>query len=1097
MNPAVPLRALRLALALLLAPLPALAAVAFVAEAARDFSVPAGAARDTLKQFAAQAQVEIAFPSENTLAVRTNAVSGRLTPQAAIASLLAGTGLRAERDAKTGAYAVRPEAPGPNASAAAPAPAAASPVLRPDASDTPATITLSPFIVNTAQDTGYAATSALEGSRTNTALKDIANPIEVLTKDFIDDLAVTDYQDLVRIAGNVDANVGVDSNSDGIQTSTWEPSRIQIRGFTIQGGSRNFMKLQSLFDAYNSERIAFSRGPNAVLFGSGSPGGSTNYSTKKALLGRDLNSVRFQFDDNQSQRASADFSRVLLKDKLAFRLNLLDEAHNGPRQPESRDQRAVHLTGSLKLTPKTVFTLAYEDRRDHRFTAPSLLPRDFVSTFVDGGRPRVLSVPANGRVNLADGRVNVLATDLNLGTITGTIYRLIDGQLVNVGGTATVQPPRIGGQINYDVILNRGQPNQQIGGPIPNDQSIPGFNTPNFTDTRIFEAFLTHEFTKEFHIEAAFGQSDLDIFTGHAVTTSLNIDPNAGPRFGQYYAEAPVFTVRRDRKLSDARLTASYDLDLTRAWKWLGRHRLAALAERNIYKETSDGQRLTRTGTPAGSFNPYTVFGATGYRNGNAQLQVRGYLDPARGIYSLPDFGYLRHADTFTTPDGFTFTNLRVQGFAQRNTRTDEDTLMGIVQSYWLNERLVTTFGYRDDATRIQIAEFVATNNPATAGAVNPGDSQIAPRVRKAGADPASLNPRDAAFTTEAPSGGLSRNFGGVLNVTKWAALTYNQASNFQPTTERANNLLGERSKDSQGTSQDYGVRLALFGGKIRIDALKYDTIEGGSVFRSDLVGANQVPFLAIDEILNDFNRTLYPRRTEFAGNVTTVDTRAQGEELSLTANPSPQWNFRLTAKAGRARRSNIAPEIRAFYNQGIDEWRRIAAANPNLRPASDVDGSGRTLAEQVDLATAAIQNIALRESAESFPSSKQQVRFTGRYNFGGDGPLKGLAIGTFYNWNSAPVVGYFRLADGSFDLKKPYKGEDTSEVSLFFTYGRRLTKKVRWTIQLNIDNALDDDKPRLSQVVNRVGGVDGDLFAVRHRPGNGRIFKLTTTFDF
>jgi hypothetical protein len=227
------------------------------------------------------------------------------------------------------------------------------------------------------------------------------------------------------------------------------------------------------------------------------------------------------------------------------------------------------------------------------------------------------------------------------------------------------------------------------------------------------------------------------------------------------------------------------------------------------------------------------------------------------------------------------------------------------------------------------------------------------------------------------------------------------------------------------------------------------------------------------------------------------VDTRAQGEELSLTATPTPQWNFRLTAKAGRARRSNIAPEVIAFYREGIATWRQIATANPNLRASSDVDGTSLTFGQNVENATTTVQNIALRESAESFPSSEYQARFTGRYSFANDGPLKGLAIGTNYGWSSAPVVGYFRLADGSFDLKKPYKGDDAASLSLFFTYGRRLTQKVRWSIQLNIDNVADDDKPRPFQIINRVNGVDGDLFVVRHRPVDGRIFKLTTTFDF
>ncbi len=1098
MNTPDPIRALRAALTVLVFPL---CAVFALAETARDFSVPVGEARETLKKFATQAEVEIAFPSENTLAVRTNAVTGRFSPEAAITALLAGTGLSATRDPKTGAYAVRPESPAPSAPGAyavrpeTPAPSAPrvtpTPAVAADRTSEPDIVLLSPFEVNSEKNSGYAATSAIEGSRTNTLLKDIANPIEMLTQDLLNDLGVTDYHSLADIAGNVTANVAGTDNDDGIQSTVWESSRIVIRGFRIQGGSRNFMKLQSNFNAYNAENIAFSRGPNAVLFGSGSPGGSTNYTTKRPLFHRALNSVQFQFDDNKSQRVSADFNRVLIKDKLAFRLNVMDDAHNGWRKPDSRDLQAVHLTGSLKLTPKTVLTLAYENRKDHRITVTGLMPRDASSTFFANGMPMVTSVPANNRV-IIDG-VNVLASTRGLNTVNGDIYRLIDGQIVNTRGTATIRTPQLAGTDNYDLILNRGQDDEVIGGPIPHNRAVTGFNVPNFTDNRIFEAFLTHEVTRDFHIEAAFGKSDISIFTGHAVIPQVWIDPNAGPRFGQYYADVPVFSIQRERELSNARVTASYDLDFTETSKWLGRHRLVALAETHSFGEIRDGKRLTRTGTPAGPINP-TSFGNDGFRNGTVQLQVRGYLDPANGVFSPPDIGFLRTADTFTS-DGFTFTNLRVVPFAQENNLTKEDTLMGILQSHWLNGRLVTSFGYRDDTTTIQRASFVATSTAATAAF--PGDGQVRPSELKAGADPSSLDPRDAAFTSKQDSGGISRNAGAVFNVTNWLALTYNQATNHQPNASTGNNIFNQTTGDSAGESQDFGIRLSLMDGKIRIDALRYDTAETATSVRASNVGANLNPFLAIDDILHHFNPTLYPRLYEFAGAFTTTDTRSQGEELSITANPTDQWSFRLTAKAGRAQLSNIAPEIVAIYNAGFAGWSQVAAANPGLLPSSDIDGTSRTLEEQLGFATDAINIIGLREGAEKFPSSEHQVRFTGRYSFSRSGPLKGLAVGGSYNWQSAPVVGYYQLADGSFDLTTPYKGEEDTTLNLFASYKRKLTDKVDWSIQLNVNNVLNDFDPRPVNIRNPVRGVNDNLVVIRHRPVDGRVFQLTTRFDF
>ncbi len=147
---------------------------ALAAEATRDFNVPAGTARETLKRFAAQAQVEVLFPSEKTLGVQTNAVAGRFTPQQALAALLADTGLRADRDAKSGAFAIRPETPVPKAVAARtePAPttrAASAPPPRTEV-QTSDVVALSPFEVTTGKDTGYAALETLAGTRIRTDL---------------------------------------------------------------------------------------------------------------------------------------------------------------------------------------------------------------------------------------------------------------------------------------------------------------------------------------------------------------------------------------------------------------------------------------------------------------------------------------------------------------------------------------------------------------------------------------------------------------------------------------------------------------------------------------------------------------------------------------------------------------------------------------------------------------------------------------------------------------------------------------------------------------------------------------------------------------
>lgn len=88
------------------------------AEAKKSFDLPAGAAAETLKQFAVQAGREIVFAPEAVNGAQTKALKGELTPKDALDQLLADTGLVASLDAKTGAFAVR-RSESPNAFRAA------------------------------------------------------------------------------------------------------------------------------------------------------------------------------------------------------------------------------------------------------------------------------------------------------------------------------------------------------------------------------------------------------------------------------------------------------------------------------------------------------------------------------------------------------------------------------------------------------------------------------------------------------------------------------------------------------------------------------------------------------------------------------------------------------------------------------------------------------------------------------------------------------------------------------------------------------------------------------------------------------------------
>ncbi len=94
------------------------ALTASAAEAPRkNFDLPADAAEASLKRLATQSGVEVLFTTDMTASVRTASVRGSLTALEAATRLLAGTGLAAEQDARTGAIIIKHDSthPGKNA----------------------------------------------------------------------------------------------------------------------------------------------------------------------------------------------------------------------------------------------------------------------------------------------------------------------------------------------------------------------------------------------------------------------------------------------------------------------------------------------------------------------------------------------------------------------------------------------------------------------------------------------------------------------------------------------------------------------------------------------------------------------------------------------------------------------------------------------------------------------------------------------------------------------------------------------------------------------------------------------------------------------
>jgi hypothetical protein len=378
-----------------------LATTAVAAESKRAFDVPAGRAEETLRRFSEQAGVELGFNSQHVQGIRTRAVRGHFSPAEGLDLLLAGSPLQAVRDAQTGAIFVNRKPPAAREPSARtprqrPPPAAATTVLRPPTDDA---VVLNPFVIEMARDESYASTATLAGTRLNTPLRDIGSAISIYRKNLLSDLGIASHQELMIYALGMEAAgpAGNFSNGaddihnpqvvgDGVRTSP--QTQWRVRGLAAPNATRGYFLNDIAGDAYNTEAITISRGPNAVLFGVGSPAGVVDIALLKPLLARDETRVEFRVGDNGSVRQVLDVNRAIVPHRLALRLVTLRDEERFDQRPAFENKRRLY--GALTFEPtRTTSLRAHLETGYTRANRPfQVLPFNSISDqWYAAGRP--------------------------------------------------------------------------------------------------------------------------------------------------------------------------------------------------------------------------------------------------------------------------------------------------------------------------------------------------------------------------------------------------------------------------------------------------------------------------------------------------------------------------------------------------------------------------------------------------------------------------------------------------------------------------------------------------------------------------------------
>lgn len=202
------------------------------------------------------------------------------------------------------------------------------------------------------RESSYKNTSSFSGTKTATAIRDIPQTINYVTKEVILDQGASTVNDVVK-------------NISGVsQYTTYND--FSIRGFRTTGnrnsgnllnGMRAQTSLWSSSSLANVERVEVIKGPAAALFGNAAPGGIINRVTKKPLLERQ-HTISVNTGSWGTLKTYGDFTGPLNESKsLLYRLNLGYETTDGYRDLQGRNTLTIAPSFSFIPNEKTRFNV--------------------------------------------------------------------------------------------------------------------------------------------------------------------------------------------------------------------------------------------------------------------------------------------------------------------------------------------------------------------------------------------------------------------------------------------------------------------------------------------------------------------------------------------------------------------------------------------------------------------------------------------------------------------------------------------------------------------------------------------------------------------
>ncbi len=514
------------------------------------------------------------------------------------------------------------------------------------------------------------------------------------------------------------------------------------------------------------------------------------------------------------------------------------------------------------------------------------------------------------------------------------------------------------------------------------------------------------------------------------VDTNIRLpDGSPNPYFGKPYVEDQDPDSYINEQFDDhyrAMLAWTPDFTVKDGWiKWLGRHQALGMASRDEYMSATVRQRLhyVNATSDAGRFrylrNPNNNANGTptGYNRQTTSLRRTYYLaspDDPNGVVTqaagtwdpLSYTGNIRVYDYATSsyiPVTMTTEFIDFDANTGRNQRVVDSLSAGITSYFW-NDRLVTTVGFRKDKYKARVT------NTGTGAVLDSNGNVVAPAITDQQKWVDGVFQRDFLFNRWGPYSNLegsTRTLGGVLRpFQRWSSiesradngsqvwqfirdfgLSYNKSDNFNPPSSALGDFYGNPLPKPTGEGEDYGFQFSLFDGKLfgRVTWFNAsnlnENLASPNVFNRLKDNVDTTIFRNWARTIAMINMGMDPTADGFGTNLSTTqenavqaaaeqiwkipynyyttmpyslgatrNAEAKGMEAEINYNPTRSWTMKLTFGKQDTKYASVLKEFLPWEAERMAVWKEARAStylSPQYQSLATYTTSG---GRQVDL---------------------------------------------------------------------------------------------------------------------------------------------------